>query len=151
MRGSFSAFRWEKESTLSDEDQAADQVGDQAAEQVGLKDLAVDPNNLYREESYTDLKVATIRCMYPIKSDGSPDASRPKLFSAQTTLMSQAGPVPVQAPLHAETLAEAIEKFPQAINDAVAQLVEEAREMQRQEASRIVMPGQIPGSKIHMP
>ena len=47
MRGSFSAFRWEKESKLSDE------------EQVGLRDLAVDRNNLYREESYTDLKVAT--------------------------------------------------------------------------------------------
>ena len=139
MRGSFSAFRWEKERTLSDE------------EQLGLKDLAVDRNNLYREESYTDLKVATIRCMFPITADGSPDASRPKLFSAQTTLMSQAGPVPVQAALDAETLDEAIEKFPQAINEAVERLVEEAREMQRQEASRIVVPGQSPGSKIHLP
>jgi len=120
-------------------------------EQGGLKDLAVDRNNLYRAESYTDLKVATIRCMFPITTDGSPDASRPKLFSAQTTLMSQAGPVPVQAPLDAETLDEAIEQFPQAINEAVARLVDEAREMQRQEASRIVVPGQSPGSKIHLP
>jgi len=89
--------------------------------------------------------------MQPIKVDGSPDPSRPTLYSAQTTLMSQAGPVPVQAPLDAATLDEAIQKFPQAINAAVEQLVEEARELQRQEASRIVVPGQSVGSKIHMP
>ena len=118
-------------------------------EQVGLRDLAVDANNLYREESYTDLKVATIRCLFPIKADGSPDPSRPTLYSAQTTLMSQAGPVPVQAPLEAASLDEAIDKFPEAINQAVERLVEEARELQRQEASRIVVPGQSPGSKIH--
>ena len=120
-------------------------------EQVGLRDLSVDRNNLYREETYTDLKVATIRCMFPITADGSPDPTRPTLYSAQTTLMSQAGPVPVQAPLDAATLDEAIEKFPEAINDAVERLVEEARELQRQEASRIVVPGQPVGSKIHMP
>ncbi len=120
-------------------------------EQVGLRDLSVDRNNLYREETYTDLRVATIRCMLPITVDGSPDPSRPTLYSAQTTLMSQAGPVPVQAPLDAATLEEAIEKFPEAINDAVERLVEEAREMQRQEASRIVVPGQSVGSKIHLP
>jgi len=139
MRGSFSAFRWEKESTLSDEGKA------------GLMDIEVDRNNLYREETFTDLKVATIRCMQPITADGSPDPSRPTLYSAQTTLMSQAGPVPVQAALDATTLAEAIEKFPEAINQAVERLVEEAREMQRQEASRIVVPGQSVGSKIHLP
>ena len=48
-------------------------------------------------------------------------------------------------------LDEAIEKFPEAINQAVERLVEEAREMQRQEASRIVVPGQSVGSKIHLP
>ena len=114
-------------------------------------DIVVDRSNLYREETYTDLKVATIRCMHPITADGSPDLSRPTLYSAQTTLMSQAGPVPVQAPLDATTLDEAIEKFPEAINEAVERLVEEAREMQRQEASRIVVPGQSIGSKIHLP
>jgi hypothetical protein len=114
-------------------------------------DIEVDRNNLYREETYTDLKVATIRCMRPITEDGSPDPSRPTLYSAQTTLMSQAGPVPVQAALDATTLDEAIEKFPEAINQAVERLVEEAREMQRQEASRIVVPGQSVGSKIHLP
>ena len=118
---------------------------------AGLMDIEVDRNNLYREETFTDLKVATIRCMQPITADGSPDPSRPTLYSAQTTLMSQAGPVPVQAALDATTLAEAIEKFPEAINQAVERLVEEAREMQRQEASRIVVPGQSVGSKIHLP
>ena len=115
---------------------------------VGLKEISVDANNLYREEVYTDLQVATIRCMQPIQSDGSPDLSRKVLYSAQTTLMSQAGPVPVQAPLDVATLEEAIARFPEAINAAVERLIEEAREIQRQEASRIVVPGQQGGPKI---
>ena len=115
-------------------------------QQASLREIAVDTDNLYREETYTDLKVATIRCMVPIQADGSPDASRPTLYSGQTTLMSQAGPVPVQAPLEATSLAEAIEKFPVAIQEAVERLVEEARELQRQDASRIVVPsGPLPG------
>lgn len=115
-------------------------------EQVSLREISVDGDNLYREETYTDLKVATIRCMIPIQSDGTPDASRPTLFSGQTTLMSQAGPVPVQCPLEATNLQEAIAQFPEAIHQAVERLVEEAREIQRQESSRIVVPtGPLPG------
>ena len=41
-------------------------------------------------------------------------------------------------------LDEAIAQFPEAINQAVERLIEEARELQRQEASRIVVPGQGP-------
>lgn len=120
-------------------------------EQQALGEIEVDRDNLYREETYTDLKVATIRCMMPIRSDGSPDPSRPVLYSGQTTLMSQAGPLPVQCPLEAATLDEAIDKFPEAVAAAVNNLIEEAREMQRQEASRIVVPGAARPGKIQMP
>jgi len=119
-------------------------------EQVSLREIAVDRDNLYREEIYTDLKVATIRCMVPIQSDGSPDPSRPVLYSGQTTLMSQAGPLPVQCPLDAQTLEEAIEQFPDGVAAAVDRMVEEARELQRQEASRIVVPGQSMPGKIQL-
>ena len=41
-----------------------------------LDQVEVDVANLYREETVTDLRVATLRCLTPIKPDGSEDASR---------------------------------------------------------------------------
>ena len=109
-----------------------------------LAELKVDTANLYREEMFTDLRVATLRRLVPVRLDGTDDPSRPILFSAQTTLMTQAGPVPVSAAIEAKTLAEAAQKFPEAIQAAVERLVEEARELQRREMSRIVVPGTMP-------
>ncbi len=106
-----------------------------------LGDIAVDQSNLYHEETFTDLKVATLQRLTPIKPDGSPDPSRETLYVGQTQLLSQAGPVPVHCPIEAGSLAEAMEKFPAAVKQAVERLVEEAREIQRQDASRIVVPG----------
>jgi hypothetical protein len=63
--------------------------------------------------------------------------------------MSQRGPLPIQAPIEARTLSEAFDRFPDAVNAAVERIIEQARELQRQEATRIVVPGQqAPGSKI---
>ena len=111
-------------------------------------DVKVDKSNLYREESFTDLKVATIRRLSPIKADGSPDDARPTLFTGETTLMSDRGPLPIQAPIEAKDLDEAMDKFPEAVQAAVERLIDQAREMQRQQMSRIVVPGQggIPGA-----
>ena len=109
-----------------------------------LAELKVETTNLYREEMFTDLRVATLRRLVPVRLDGTDDPSRPVLFSAQTTLMTQAGPVPVSAAIEATTLAEATQKFPEAIQAAVERLVEEARELQRREMSRIVVPGSMP-------
>ena len=108
------------------------------------EELQIDVSNLYREDTFTDLQVATLRRLTPVKPDGSDDASRPVMFVASTQLMSQAGPLPVSAQLDAKDLAEAIQKFPDAIRAAIEQMVEEAREMQRRESSRLVVPG--PGS-----
>ena len=113
-------------------------------DQPTVNEIQVDPNNLYREEIVTDLKVASIRKLVPIRVDGSPDESRPAIFTGQTTLVSAAGPVPVQCQIEATSLEEACEKFPAAIREAVERLVEEAREIQRREASRIVVPGEVP-------
>ena len=113
-----------------------------------LSEIEVDRKNLYREEVYTDLRIASIRVLTPVKVDGTLDPSRPVLYSGETQLMSQMGPVPVHAPINAASLDDAIAKFPQAVNQAVERLMEEAREIQRREASRIVVPGQMPGGKI---
>ena len=106
----------------------------------------MDSSNLYREDVFTDLQVATLRRLTPVKDDGSDDPSRPVLFVAATQLMSQVGPVPVSAEIEAKDLREAIAKFPDAIRDAVERMMEEAREMQRREQSRLVVPG--PGTSL---
>jgi hypothetical protein len=114
-------------------------------EPKALGEIQVDVDNLYREETFTDLKVASIRRLTPIKADGSDDPARPQIFIGETTLMSARGPLPINCPIEAATLAEAFDAFPQAVQDAVERLMEEARELQRQEMSRIVVPGQGPG------
>ncbi len=116
-----------------------------------LEQIEVDRENLYLEEVFTDLKVATIRRLSPVKSDGSPDEARPTLFHAQTQLMSQMGPLPVNCAIEAANLEEAMQKFPEAIAQAIERMIEEAKEIQRQEASRIIVPGAAPtGSKIKL-
>jgi hypothetical protein len=119
-----------------------------------VAEMTADVDNLYREESFTDLKIAQIRRLTPVKNDGTQDQSRPVIFIGETQLMSARGPLPIQAPIDAADIKEAFEKFPEAINVAVERMIEEAKEMQRQEASRIVVPGQGsmgpggPGGKI---
>jgi hypothetical protein len=117
-------------------------------EQSPVAEISVDPDSLYREEIFTDLKVATIRRLTPVRPDGSEDTSRAVMFVGQTTLLSQSGPVPVQCRIEATSLQEAMESFPDAVNQAVEGMIEEAREIQRQEASRIVIPGRDTGGKI---
>ena len=119
------------------------------SEQSAIGEISVDKTSLYREETFSDLKVASIRRLTPVHEDGSDDASRDMMFVGETTLMSQRGPLPIQAPIEAKSLSEAFDKFPEAVNRAVEQMIDQAKEIQRQEASRIVVPGQMPtGSKI---
>lgn len=113
--------------------------------------VAVDTENLYREESISDLKAATVRQLIPIKVDGSDDESRPRKFIGDTTLMTQMGPIPVQFPLEAETLDKAFELFPDGIKKAIERLNERAQELAREEASRIVVPGQGGGVPAGIP
>lgn len=111
-------------------------------------DFTVDTNNLYREESITDLKVASIRQMVPIHADGSADDSRTPIFVGHTQLMTPEGPLPVQSKLEANNLDEAFKAFPGAMQKALAEMVERLKEMQQQQAqaqrqddSRIILPG----------
>jgi hypothetical protein len=87
-------------------------------------DFTVDRNNLYREESFTDIKVAAIRRLTPVKPDGSDDESREPLFMAQTQLMSPSGPVLLQSILDAGTLEQAMERFPNAMQKEMDKVIE---------------------------
>jgi hypothetical protein len=107
-----------------------------------ITEIKIDQNNLYREDSFTDLTFATIRRLTPVKADGSADENRETIFTGMTQLMSPNGPVPIQCMIEgAKTLSEAAEKLPEAIEKAVQEMIAEAKEMQREEASRIVVPG----------
>jgi hypothetical protein len=114
-------------------------------DQMDLEEMKVDTANLYEEQSYTDLRVASIRRLIPVKPDGSRDLSRNPIFVGHTNVMSSVGPLPIESPIEAKTLEEAIEKFPAAVQDALERLVERAQEHQRRQASRIVVPETGPG------
>jgi hypothetical protein len=93
--------------------------------------LNVDRNNLYREDSVTDIKVAAIRRLTPIKADGSDDDSRDPIFMGQTQLMSPSGPLLLQSLLEARTLEEAIEEFPVAMQKEVEKSMAQAEKEQQ--------------------
>jgi hypothetical protein len=110
------------------------------AAQNDLPDVRLDPTAMYREEIFTDRRAGTIRRLTPITIDGSTDTSRPLLFSGQTQLLTPAGVLPLVFEIEAATLEEALEKFPEGVKVALEQAIEEAREMRRESASRIVVP-----------
>lgn len=108
-----------------------------------ITDIKINTDNLYKEEAFTDLTFATIRRLTPVKLDGSIDESREAIFTGMTQLMSPNGPVPVQCLIEgAKTLSEAADKLPAAIEKTVQAMVAEAEEMRREEASKIIVPGQ---------
>jgi hypothetical protein len=118
--------------------------------ELGGEELQVDLKNLYREEMFTDLKTGTIRRLTPVTAEGTPDSSRKAMFVGQTQVMTRAGPLPLDFELPGDSLEQAAKAFPAAVQKAVQEMVEQARELQREQASSLILPGQGPG-KIHMP
>ena len=112
-----------------------DQRGPSAAE------ITVDTANLHREEVFTDLQAASIRRLTPVKTDGSQDNGRDVMYIGETNLMTQMGPLPVQFPIEAKNLDDAFSQFAEGVKGAIERLNERAKEMAREESSRIVVPG----------
>ena len=117
------------------------------SEENTLENIKIDAENLWKEENYTDLKVGSIRKMTPIKANGAEDESRTATFSATTNIMTPGGALPVSGEIDAGTLAEAIEKFPEAINAAIKQLQDDMVKYQQEQASKIVTPDDLRGGK----
>ena len=110
-------------------------------EKKTLNDIKFNQDNLYREDSFTDLRVGSIRMLTPVTPDGTTDSTRTKMFIGQAQFMSPDGPLPIQGPIDAKSLAEAMEKFPQAMEQMLRHMIEEARELQNQKESNIIVPG----------
>lgn len=103
-------------------------------------DAKMDSTALYREEIFTDRKVGTIRTLNPVKSDGSPDATRKTIYAGEAQIMTNAGPLPINFEIDAVSLAEAAAKFADVAKEAIERTVRELQELRRQAASSIVVP-----------
>jgi len=119
-------------------------------EQENAIEFKIDRSNLYREESFSDLKAGTIKRLTPVKSDGSEDKGRKTIFVGHTSIQTPNGPLPIQNAIPAKDLQQAIKKFPEVMELAMDQLIEEVKKYQEQEQaqSRIQKPGSgliIPG------
>lgn len=108
-------------------------------------DIQLDTAHLFREETFTDQRVGTLRRMTPVTVDGEFDMSRKVVYAGQTQLMTPAGALPLVFEIEAETLAQAFAQFGTAAKAALEQTMAELQEMRRQQASSIVIPGQEPG------
>jgi len=113
-----------------------------------LPDVQLDATSLYREEIYTDRRAGTIRRLTPVNAKGEDDAIRFVLFSGQTQLLTPAGVLPLGFEIEAESLEDAIQKFPDAVKIALEQAIDEAREMRREQATRIVVPDVAGGAPV---
>jgi len=118
-----------------------------ADEQQNMEEFKIDRTNLYIEESFTDLKIGTVKRLKPVKTDGSEDKSRKTMFVGHTSIMTPNGPLPIQNVIDAKELPQAIKKFPEAMQEAMDQLIEEVKKYQEQQQSEI----QRPDSNIIIP
>jgi hypothetical protein len=127
-------------------------------------EIQMDTNNLYREETFTDNAVGTLRRLVPVTADGEVDNSRSPQYVGSTQVLTNAGPLPLSFEIEANSLTEAAAAFGDAAKDAFEKTMEELREMQRQQAGSIVVPqggmggmggmgpgGGMGGGKIQMP
>lgn len=122
-------------------------------------DLHMDAADLYREETFTDRQVGSVRRLIPIKADGSPDDKRAVSYIGQTQILTPVGALPLNFEIEAASLEEAIRKFGDAAQAEAERAIDELRQMRREAASSIVLPdagagrgGGFPGGgKIQFP
>ena len=107
-----------------------------------LPDIELDGDNLYREEQLSDLKTGAIRRLIPVTRSGEEDTSRPARYLGQASLMTQAGALPLNFELDADSLEGAIAAFPAAAKQSLQDTIEEMERMRREQASSIMVPGQ---------
>jgi len=127
-------------------------------------EIQMDTANLYREEVFTDNAVGTLRRLVPVTADGEVDTSRATQYVGSTQVLTNAGPLPLSFEIEAGSLTEAAAAFGDAAKDAFEKTMDELRELQRQQASSIVVPkggmggmggmgpgGGMGGGKIQLP
>ena len=117
------------------------------SEQNQIDDIKFNGKNLYKEESFTDLEVGTIRKLTPIHPDGTEDNERKASFTATTNIMTPSGALPLNGEIEADSLEEAIAGFSEAVNKALQKLQDDMMKMQQEQANKIVTPDELRGGK----
>ena len=126
--------------------QDAEDLGPEAGEETF--DFKLDRNNLFQEDTFTDIRSGSVKRFTPIRPDGAPDKSRKTIYVGQTSLYTPDGPLPIQNVIAAKDLAQAFKRFPEAMEQAVQRLVEEAKKIKDEKPSPII---QTPESRIIVP
>jgi len=109
-------------------------------QQPNSPEFTIDRSNLYREESFTDLKIGIVKRLTPVRPDGSPDNTRKTVFVGHASILTPNGSLPIQKVIAAKELQQAIKKFPEAMHAAMDQLMEEIKKYREQEQSQIRKP-----------
>ena len=117
------------------------------SEQNQIEDIKFNGKNLFKEESFTDLEVGTIRKLTPIHPDGTEDNERKASFTATTNIMTPSGALPLNGEIEADSLQEAIAGFSEAVNKALQKLQDDMMKMQQEQANKIVTPDELRGGK----
>jgi hypothetical protein len=112
-------------------------------------EFKLDRSNLYREEAFTDLKTGSIKKFTPVNPDGTPDKTRKTVFVGQTNVYTPHGPLPIQNVIQAKELAQAVKRFPEAMQQAMERIIEEANKMKQEEDKPPLI--QTPESRIIVP
>jgi hypothetical protein len=107
-------------------------------------ELRMDPNALYREETFTDRRIGVIRVMTPVKTDGSIDLGRKILYVGEAQLLSPVGALPITFDIEAISLGDAAEKFSAGAKVAVERAIRELQDLRREQSSNIVIPDRMP-------
>jgi len=105
-------------------------------------DASMNPAELYLEEIFTDQKIGSIRRLTPVTPDGERDSNRDVAYMGSTQVMTPMGALPINFPIEADSIGEAAEKFGAEAEIAVERTAKELEEMRRDQASKIVVPGQ---------
>ena len=108
-------------------------------------DLRMDPASLYREDTFTDRKIGTIRVLTPVKGDGTLDATRRVAYVGEAQMLTPAGLIPLVFEIDATSLTDACEKFSAGARGAVERTRREIEELRREAASSIIVPDRLPG------
>jgi len=117
----------------------------------GAPELRMDPASLYREDTYTDRRIGTIRILTPVVRDGATDPDRPVIFVGETQLLTTGGLLPLVFEIEATSLGDAVDKFSEGAEAAIERTRREIEQMRREAASQIIVPDRMPGGLGGMP
>jgi hypothetical protein len=111
----------------------------------------MDPASLYREDTYTDRRIGTIRILTPVTRDGATDLGRQVLYVGETQLLTTGGLLPLVFEIEATSLGDAADKFADGAEMAIERTRREIEQMRREQASQIIVPDSMPGGGLRGP